>query len=170
MANLIFTDKPGVMIKMPLDSEALPGILEVKTDENGTFSTGSVIIQNVRTQNQSNHQLQLSLGKASYLYTFGDRPGAIKISGLCFSQESCDDTGSSRGVTGLDEIFKYYEKNKLSNFESGQENPLIKISLANKIFQGLLLSITTSTNDPSRLITNFTLNLQTVPRASKDNT
>lgn len=160
MAKAVMVERPGVVSQVKLGDGSLPGTISLQTDPGGTFRSGMVIITGIQTQNAVHHQLQPSLGRVTYLYSFGDQPGNITVSGMCFA-EKCQSSGRTSG-TGVDSLLNYYNNFKASNLDNGVV-PLVKLRYGVTPLEGLLVECSTSAEDANSLVTRFRLTIRTLP-------
>jgi hypothetical protein len=109
-------------------------------------------------------QTQLSLGRAVYIYTFGDRPIQLNIGGICFS-EGCR-TG---GGAGIDRVLKYYDRNKASNLSVNRnEIPFVSVRYGQQTYRGLLVACNVASDDTNERTSKFEMVIQVFPRILDD--
>lgn len=152
----IFISTPG-KVAIVSSKGTVPGAVTlpstVSLSSNGERLTKRVIITGVAYEQNAHVQFQQSLLNAIYLNSFGDKMGAVQISGIAFS-ESCNDTGS----TGVEDILKYYATNRVSN-----DNKPITVLIGKKPITGYLVSCKIQTQSVEHLTYGFVLNIAALP-------
>lgn len=149
MPNL-FKSQPGVVYAVELDGAATGTVRVV-----GLEGTDVVLITSIGYSQGVNVQFMQSLEKVVYLYSFGDRMGTVKVSGLLLDRY-CDTQGSSQGYAVL---AKYYaEKRAIS------EDRIVQVYIGNdNEIRGFLTDINIQTHNPELRTMAYTLTIATLP-------
>lgn len=155
MSKLI-QSQPGMVQVVDLNSGGAPGVLSIEGNGKLESLTG-VVITSIGVNQQVNIQFAPSLQKIIYAYSFGDRMGAVEVSGIAFNKV-CQG-GNSAGYVGASNLFKYYDKNRAVN-----EGRLMKVSIGKLALQGFLTSSRLSTASPEFKTMGFTLEIVSVPK------
>lgn len=158
----LFISNPGTVTRVQLDSNVIPGAIEVKsnskslTDENDSTPT-YVLITACDYIQRTKHQFSKSMDSNIYLYTFGDDISDITISGIAFTN-SCDGN-----TTGLSSLLQFYSDNKVSNV-TADGIPELKIRIGDSSFiYAYLIACQIRVADASNRIVNFTLSMKAIP-------
>lgn len=112
-----------------------------------------------RMAGMGGYQFLHSLKDVIYVYVFGERMGEVQISGVAF-QGLC---GLALDSTGLDDIYNFYNENRLS-----QSGIPISITLGiQTTISAFLIGFEIGTNDPQTGLSPFTLTLRYPPQKSR---
>lgn len=144
----LFISQPG-KVAVVRDNTSLPGSVTINP---GGFSARTIITGLGVSQN-GNVQFQHSLKNAIYVYSFGDRMGAVRVSGLGFSS---DCTGN--GQSGVEGILRYYADNRVS--ENGQ---IVEVRVGSIPLRGYLIACEVGLNNPELLTYQWSLTIATLP-------
>lgn len=153
----IFASSPGqVGVYKAEESISMTLLVEGMADRNGSFDLIRCVIQSVGLNEQVNAQLSPTLDKIMQIYTFGDRPASVEISGVHINNP-CDD-----GDGGFVRLHKFFRTNRLSN----RKTP-IGITIGGKVtIRGFLMGLNLQTGDPQNGIGPFSLQLIYAPTGS----
>lgn len=160
MGTAVIKSQPGIVQVYKPKGSALPGVLSV-TGPGGTFdSMRAVIITGMGVDQAVNVQFMPSLEKLIYVYSFGDRMGAITLHGLAFDR-LC--RKSSHAYQGMRELLEYYDESRAIT-----EDRIIKVLIGGKYrFQGFLVSMATNTQSAEMRLNSFTMKIATLPRQTE---
>jgi hypothetical protein len=110
-------------------------------------------------------QFQHSMDELIYAYVFGSRIGEVTVSGIAFALlcqtggSGCSDADPDK-VHGIERIFDYYQKHKISK----QADPVkLTIGFA-KCFNGFLTAFAAGVLDPKIDLYEFSLRLHCDPK------
>jgi hypothetical protein len=117
-----------------------------------------ILLTELAIQRHGNYQMLHTLKDLVYVYSFGERVGQIRASGLAFTQ-ACDDF---EGVLNLTD---YYENNRLEN----RSEPLSIVfgNGSNSQFRSFLVEMNISIAQPELRIAQFGLQFITLPSAKE---
>src|SRR5690606_23176631 len=82
--------------------------------DKGGFQAFRSIVTRIGVNANCNYQFLHTLGGGIYLYVFGDRIGALELSGLSFDSV-CAADGGFGGELGIEKVYKYFDTFKLSS-------------------------------------------------------
>lgn len=105
---------------------------------------------------QTGFQALHTLRDVIYIYVFGERMGALQLSGFAFVG-LCD---ADEDTTGVDDVYDYYNNNRLSNTGMPVQ---ITIGFTTSI-QAFLVGFNLQIVDPSMSLAQFTLSLVYPPK------
>lgn len=97
---------------------------EIQGDSSPTRSE-SLITTSIQVDQAPNLVVQQSLDQTPYIYSFGQKPGRILLSGFAF--EACD-VGQQSTRSGLVELSQFY-KDSCEAVDSGGDAPLITVNI-----------------------------------------
>jgi hypothetical protein len=156
MAEL-FNNKPGIVVVLASTGTDDANPFRVTIDgfpEDG--STSGIIITEMAIQRHGNFQFMHTLKDLVYVYSFGERIGQIRASGLAFAR-LCN------GTQGLSAILEYYEKNRLEN-RSDPISIVIGTSGAGR-FRAFLVELNAEVARPEARLAQFGLQFHALPSA-----
>lgn len=148
----VFISKPG-RIAVLRETGILPG--SVKLNPGGF--TAKTIITGLGVSQGANVQFQHSLKNAIYVYSFGDRMGAVKVSGLGFA-EDCRGGGQS----GVEELLRYYAAHRIS--ENGE---LVEVRIGAQPVRGYLVACDIGIASPELMTYAWNLTIATLPETKE---
>ena len=151
----LFQSRPGHAIALADDGDAgLP--LRVDNISGSWFGGFKSILTECTISLDGNFQFAHTLGEVIYAYAFGDRISQVRLSGLSFA-DSCE----GGGVSGIELIMGWYEKNRLSVRDS-----IIQVqvgaSSAGRL-RGYLTSLRVDLTRPEARISQFGMVLHVFP-------
>ena len=132
-----------------------PGILSVSGRGGKVSRQSGVIITSIGVDQSVNAQFMASLQKVIYVYSFGDRMGAIRVNGICFDR-IC---GANTHNQGTRNILDYYDDNRAID-----ESRIMKILIGKYSMQGYLVSLNLNTSSAEFKTTGFALKIITIPK------
>ncbi len=140
--------KPGSVGVWTVSEADLPAFVDVEG-----LAASEVIITSPAFSQQPAVQYTQSLRDKVYVYVFGERLGALDVTGIV-PLRACGSGQSS----GLDNIFSYYRSHSVS--ASGTPT---SISVGNTAFRGFLNGVRSTFADPERALLGFVLSFVTLP-------
>jgi hypothetical protein len=147
-------DNRGRVVALESQRAGTGSVLSV--DGWGGFQMMKSIITRVRMDERTNHQMMHTLGDRIYLHPFGDRIGALGISGISF-YASC--VGVSQQFLGISLVREYYKTYRLSRYAV----PL-KITLdPASVLEGYLAGFQAQTLDVAQRLFQFNLVFELLP-------
>jgi len=150
----LFINSPRVS-RIVLPDASQFGQIRLRGSASGyTDLLSYVIITQCSAAESVNAQMSRSLGKDTYLYSFGDNTTKISVQGLAFP-ESC--TGGTNGTRAIQD---FYANNKVS--VSGSNPPTIEVLYDSRTYRGYLLAASFSTSDPETRVTQFSFTIEAV--------
>lgn len=154
--STIFSVRPGYALAVR-DTGAAP-LLVGLTDwgdisSGGGFANMKAIITSLSVAEGANYQIQNTLRKFFYVYTMGDRPGDINVSGIAFAG-SCD----ADGDPGVTNVLRYYQQHRVSR----RAGP-VGVVIGGAAFRCLLTDMQVGIDNPQAGLGVFTLSLKTLP-------
>jgi hypothetical protein len=153
----IFSNRPGVVAVLNtggIDDNPFRVTLD-GFSQNGAQS--GVIFTEMAIQRAGNYQFLHTLNDLVYVYSFGERIGQIRASGMLFAQ-LCN------GVGGLSTLLAYYEANRLE----ARPDPvsiIIGTSDAGR-FRGFLVELNVDVARPDARLAQFGMQFQALPSSS----
>jgi hypothetical protein len=155
MATAIFATQPGYALAVK-DSAAAPLTIGL-TDwgdiaSGGGFANMGAIITSIGVREGANYQLQHTLRKFVYAFTFGDRSGDLAISGIAFAG-NCDG-----GAAGVDRVHSYYRSHRISS----RARP-VGVAIGGSAFPSLLVEGGINIDNPQAGLAMFSLTFKTIP-------
>lgn len=144
----------------------VPGSFRIRGPQDSIINSGftdngisnSVVITGLASDQQANVQLAPSLREALYIYSFGDKIGNFRISGIAFMR-GCVGNLFTPPFDGLIDVLNFYDKNSLAN----QVEP-ITISLGEYTLNAYLVGRSFTTLSPETNIIEFNLTLAVPPK------
>jgi hypothetical protein len=146
----IFISQPG-QVAIIRGANTLPGSISIQS--NGQQFSDKVIITGFNYGQASHVQFQQSLLNAIYLWSFGEKMGQVRISGLCFS-DTCSNTAGS----GVEEVLKYYGDARVSN-----GHPRVTVLVGAKPIYGYLIGCQIASVSVEQMTYGFDLVIAAVP-------
>lgn len=153
----LFQTRPGVVRVVDLGISAAPGMLVVSGDSGKLSQQTGVIITSIGVDQHVNAQFVASLQKVIYVYSFGDRMGAVRVNGMLFDT-LCDHVTGLRSQ-GARNLLEYYDSNRAVD-----EKRLMKVLIGGYSLQGFLVASQISTASTEFKTMNFSLEIVTVPK------
>jgi len=148
---LLWSQTAGRVIA--LEDPSAPAVVRfVSMNPKLDFATQSAIISRTASSDQANFNILHAIGGDIFLYVFGDRAGQLQVSGLSFP-EQCNG-----GESGVDAIANFYRKNKLSVRKEEFE-----VIIGTTPYRGFLAGIATELANPESRISQFVLQIVTIP-------
>jgi hypothetical protein len=155
MATSIFSTQPGYALAVR-DTAAAPLMIGLSDwgdiASGGGFANMGAIITQIGVREGANYQLQHTLRKFIYAFTFGDRSGDLNVSGLAFAG-NCDG-----GPGGVDRVHAYYRSHRISS----RERP-VGVAIGGAAFPSLLVEGAINIDNPQAGLAMFSLNFKTIP-------
>lgn len=118
------------------------------------FGSFKCIFTRLHIAEQTNHQFLHTLGDRIYLYVFGDRIGALGLSGLAFYDNCTDDP-----KIGVVHALEYYRRYRLTK----KADPLRVTIDPNTVFEVYLHSFQAATINAAERMFQFNLNFALLP-------
>lgn len=153
---LIFANKVGTV--SAVDMPGLPALLTVKGPGGNLTGQSTVVVTSIGVSQNVNIQFMPSLQSVLYIYSFGDRQGEIKVSGVAFDR-NCDSEESNAGVNFA---LSYYDDNRAVT-----EGKIMTVIIGNKTLQGFLTGMNIQTADTVYRTHSFSYTIATVPETSQ---
>jgi hypothetical protein len=155
MAEL-FNNKPGIVaVLASTDDDTNPFRMTIDGFPEDGSSSG-LIVTELAIQRHGNFQFMHTLKDLVYVYSFGERIGQIRASGLAFAR-LCN------GTEGLSAVLEYYEKNRLEN-RSDPISIVIGTSGAGR-FRAFLVELNAEVARPEARIAQFGMQFHALPSA-----
>jgi hypothetical protein len=152
----IFNNKPG-SVQVLATSGANNNPFRVTIDGfPETGSQGGAILTELAIQRHGNFQFMHTLKDLVYVYSFGERIGQIRASGMAFAR-LCN------GTEGLKAVLAYYEANRLE-VRSSPISIVIGTSGAGR-FRGFLTELNVDVSRPEARLAQFGLQFHVLPSA-----
>jgi len=157
MATRIFAaQSAGIVTALQGD----PAILGPMTSLEGIDNSGGAtpllaIISRVTYDQAAKYQLSESIGDASFLYVFGDKPEVMTVSGIVFYTDCNAGQANASNRQGIDNLLAYYESNKVSK----RIAPMDLIIGTTKVIRAFLLTLSTVSDDPENMTWSFSMQL-----------
>lgn len=128
-------------------------------DEKITFQDQRSIVTRLTVAQNSNVQFLHTLGSSVYIYVFGDRIGQVGLSGLGFQNPCVGRDGSQcADMTGLEGMYKWYRKNRVS----ARRRP-IEMTLGSQPLEGFVVDFNADVIDASSGLMQWQIQLATLP-------
>jgi hypothetical protein len=159
---VLFGTKPGVGKGFVVNFEGsgvMPALIQLPQVENSTFGDvwkSTVILTSAGLNQQANVQYMHTLKEHIYVYSFGQRMGAMEISGMML-WDSCDANSKS----GLWAIMKFYK-----SWNVGQQLTPVTMILGSKgsvNVSGFFYNMSTTFTDPEKGLIGFRMHFSTLP-------
>ncbi len=153
---ILLDSQPGVVVA--LDDAGIQGSArianfdaeaEIGLDFDRSIITGLTVSQEV------NVQFLHTLGSYVYIYVFGDRMGAVSISGISFAA-NCDDDFTQ--AHGLELMIQWYRQ-----FRASRRQDPIRVMVGNTPIEGFVTGITNQVVDPQTGLVQWTINTRSLP-------
>jgi hypothetical protein len=156
MADL-FNNEPGVVVALDT-GDGGDNPFRVAIDDFPPDGRAGLIVTELAIQRHGNFQFLHTLKDLVYVYSFGERIGMIRASGLAFAS-MCE--GSTTG--GLPVLLDYYEGHRLEM----QSRPIsIAIGTSNNgRFRGFLCEMNVDVARPEARLAQFGLQFHVLPSA-----
>lgn len=132
------------------DYDAVPALVSI----DGLFTDDTVLLTSVGFNQSAGVQFMQTLSRVIYVYAFGERMGAVQVSGAALWNPCRASIGS-----GLATVLRYYKRNSVSV----RERPLDVNIGTRQAISGYLRNVTTTFSNPEQGIIGFTLTLSTMP-------
>lgn len=150
--KMLFQSRPGVVVK--LDDPAV----QCETQMLGltpdiTFEVERSIVTRLTISQQVNIQFLHTLGALIYVYVFGDRIGAVNLSGLSFA---CECPGGSE--LGAEKMMLWYKTNRAS-----KKRELVEVQIGKTVIRGFVVSFTEDVVDPSLNLVQWGVSMTALP-------
>jgi hypothetical protein len=144
----------------------IPGSFRMRGPQDNIINAGftnngisnSVVITGIASDQQANVQLSPSLREALYIYSFGDRIGNFRITGIAFLK-ACIGKFFTQPFEGVIDVMNFYDRNSISN----QVEP-ITISLGDYSLNAYLVGRTFSTLSPETNMCEFNMTFAVPPK------
>lgn len=152
----IFNDA-GTFVRIVEGQGVLPGYVTIVDSTNGPSAvTDTLLITSCTFDAQSNYSLNQSLSRLVYLYSFGNVPPTVTISGIILAEGNCNSDTPPSNIQG---IYEFYKNNSVS---SGQDvTPFVTLDLSGLVIQGLLVGLNMTIQDPSQRVWSYRLTVRT---------
>jgi len=162
MGSSIFQSRPGTVKMLNYEYGTAPGTLLAWEGggPGGAGTSGSpnqllpIVVTGVGYDQSLNIQFMTTLRKVVYVYSFGDRIGDLRVSGIAFDR-NCADKLSGWGTRSM---FKYYRENKAI-----KDNQQIKIILAGEVIAGSLVGMSLNLLSADNKTMGFSLDIKALP-------
>lgn len=151
MAN-VFSIRPGYVVRLEDDVAGAAFTLKVE----GFQEELNALLTGVSVSSRANVQFQHTLRNLIYAYVFGERLGEMTLSGLCL-RGRCEEEGV--GGHGLEGVQDYYNRYGLASFGN-----FLSVEIGGTAYRCLLVGFQAGLNDPERLLGQFQLQCQYLPR------
>ncbi len=149
----IFTGVAGSVQALDVPG-GMPAMLKV-----GGFPSGLVIITGFGFGQSANVQFLETLRNRIYVYPFGEKMGASKLSGMVF-WSACSGASSSSGIHS---VLSYYAENSVSKSRDTLRISLGGGSSSASVLRAFILGVEVSARDPEKGFAFFDINLATLP-------
>lgn len=155
MAEL-FNNKPGAVAVLATNyTDDNPFRLTIDGFPR-TGQSGGLILTELAVHRAGNYQFLHTLKDLVYVYSFGERMGQLRASGMCFSR-------MCRGSTqdGLSTLLSFYEANRLE-MKPDPISIIIGTSAAGR-FRGFLTEMNVEVSRPDARLSQFGLSFHALP-------
>lgn len=124
-------------------------------DPKITFASQKCVITRVGVSAAGNFQFLHTIGNDVYVYVFGDRMGAVQLSGIAFQTTSKDGSGKH----GFESLFDWYEQNRIAV----RSTPVSVTVGRNLTFKGFVTGLTGDIQDTLRRTISFQISIAVLP-------
>lgn len=121
------------------------------------FGAAGVLVHSVNLGEGANFQIQTGLNNTSWIYSFGDKPGHVTVSGMAFP------TTCNANVAGKSPVLDFYNTWKVS-----RKMRLVAITVGGDTFKGFLVDFTMNLAIQDYRVYTYSLNFITVPESYGD--
>ena len=128
----------------------LPAVISVQG-----FKPTMAMINHIAVSEGANVQIQPSLRRAIYVYSFGDKIGAVQVGGVAFISRGCP---SGPSGDGTEDVFAFYAKNRVS-----RRLRHVNITLGQTTFAGFLTKISMQSQKAEHRFFRYSLEFAAVP-------
>jgi hypothetical protein len=155
MAEL-FNNRPGVVVAINAGGLDNPFRITIDGFPAAGIQAG-LIVTELAVQRHSNFQFLHTLRDLVYVYSFGERIGQIRASGMAFAQACYG------GSQGLASVLAYYEGYRLE----AQPDPISIVigTTGYGRFRGFLTELNADVSRPEAMLAQFGLQFHTLPSA-----
>jgi hypothetical protein len=154
----IFNNEPGVVVVLDTGGGNGDNPFRLAIDDFPQDGSSGLIVTELAVQRHGNFQFLHTLKDLVYVYSFGERIGQIRASGLCFAS-MCN--GPSDG--GLPTLLDYYETHRL---EMRSQPISIAVGTSNNgRFRGFLCELNFDVARPEARLAQFGLQFHALPSA-----
>ena len=160
--SVLFGTKPGTgagyMVTFD-DAGVMPALIQLPQVENSSFGDAwksTVILTSAGLGQQANVQYMHTLKEHIYVYSFGQRMGALELNGIML-WNSCNTNTQS----GLWAVMKFYKA-----FNVGQQLTPVTVILgatSSVNVSGFLDNMSTTYSDPDKGLIGFRMHFSTLP-------
>ena len=157
--SVIFAEANGRVAVLP--EAGLPLSLRLGLSNWPGYQEMKSIVTGVGIRSASNRQLLRSFRRMLYIFSFGDQPGELVISGLSFSNmcRNGQDDLETNPMTGTERVMLWYNRYRLDN--SGQ--PLV-INIGAEIAMPVyLVGYNGNISEPATGMSQFSLHFDLIP-------
>jgi hypothetical protein len=153
MADL-FNNQPGVVAVLDTDGGDDNPFRVTLDDFPQIGAQSGVIFTELAIQRHGSFQFMHTLRDLVYVYSFGERVGQIRASGMAFAR-MCS------GIEGLSTVMDYYENNRLER----RADPISIVVGTTSRFRGFLTELNTDIARPEARLAQFGLQFLALPSA-----
>lgn len=154
---IIFEGRPGGVIALT-DAGVMGSarIANLDGDPAISFELDRSIITRMTLSQEANVQFLHTLGTHIYLYVFGDRIGAVNLSGLSFSGD-CDVPGLQQEHGG-ERMLAWYKEHRVSR----RRQP-VRVMVGNTPIEGFVTGFQEDVVDPMTNLIQWAVTLRSLP-------
>lgn len=132
MSTSLFSNAPGAASRV---KTSRPGsTLIISLDDSGDTAVARFIKTQIAVRLKGAYQFVHAFDDAIYAYTFGDRIGEIRATGIAFFS-LCEGGEVIGQGCGLDDVVDYYDRNKIS---SPTRNTVVNVQLGSWFYRCML--------------------------------
>jgi hypothetical protein len=153
MADL-FNNQPGVVAVLDTDGGDDNPFRVTLDDFPQIGAQSGVIFTELAIQRHGSFQFMHTLRDLVYVYSFGERVGQIRASGMAFAR-MCS------GIEGLSTVMDYYENNRLER----RADPISIVVGTTSRFRGFLTELNTDIARPEARLAQFGMQFHALPTA-----
>ena len=151
---VIFEKNTG-RVSYVLDKCAEGSFAVASIDPTITFNAQKCVITRVGVSAAGNFQFLHTIGNDVYVYVFGDRMGAVQLSGIAFQTTNKDGAGKH----GFESLFEWYEQNRIAV----RSTPVTVTVGRNLTFKGFVTGLTGDIQDTLRRTISFQISIAVLP-------
>lgn len=151
MADTLLSSQAGQVVSIA--DNALP--VRFRIDGWGGFSALTCVITSLGLKLNGNCQFLNTMRDFLYVYSFGDLPADVIISGMAFSTDCAD----SSGLTGVDKLLQYYATNRVSK---RQDAVAVAIGKQAPLY-GFITGMAVDLSDPILMAAGFSMMIKAAP-------
>lgn len=149
---LVFSRSPGAVFRY--DGQIAPISISIE----GFGPSLRCALLSIGVGGEANAAITNSLKKTVYVYTMGEKPGTIELSGIVFPTQTC---AILRGrLTGFEKIRTYYQTYNVS----ANGAPVI-VTIGKTVIEGFLMRWRCNISQPETGVGAFSLIMMTPPES-----